>query len=119
MRAYFANGVDRMHIPWAVEGLPTLLHLSLFLFFGGLVIFLFNVNQEVFTLCVCWIGLFSMVYGLITVLPLIWHDSPYYTPLFLTSLVSMPAYHMQPFNFSPSSPPVTTVAIGPGSAFVT
>jgi hypothetical protein len=27
MRAYFANGVDKMHIPWAVEGLPTLLHL--------------------------------------------------------------------------------------------
>jgi hypothetical protein len=39
MRAFFADGVDKMHIPWAVEGLPTLLHLSLFLFFGGLAIF--------------------------------------------------------------------------------
>ena len=48
MRAFFANGVDEMHIPWAVEGLPTLLHLSLFLFFGGLIIFLFNVDQKVF-----------------------------------------------------------------------
>jgi Family of unknown function (DUF6535) len=47
MRAFFANGVDEMGIPWAVEGLPTLLHLSLFLFFAGLVIFLFNVDQEV------------------------------------------------------------------------
>jgi hypothetical protein len=46
MRAFFANGVDKMHIPWAVEGLPTLLHLSLFLFFGGLVIFLFNVTRK-------------------------------------------------------------------------
>ncbi|KAH9987817.1 hypothetical protein BJV77DRAFT_1161235 [Russula vinacea] len=49
MREFFANGVDKMHVPWAVEGLPTLLHLSLFLFFGGLGIFLFNVDQEVFT----------------------------------------------------------------------
>ncbi|KAF8471368.1 hypothetical protein DFH94DRAFT_612612, partial [Russula ochroleuca] len=48
MRAFFADGVDKMHIPWAVEGLPTLLHLSLFLFFGGLVIFLFNIDHTVF-----------------------------------------------------------------------
>jgi hypothetical protein len=88
MRAFFANGVDNMHIPWAVEGLPTLLHLSLFLFFSGLVIFLFNVDQEVFTFVVWWIGLFSMVYGLITVLPLIRHNSPYYTPL------SIPAWYL-------------------------
>jgi hypothetical protein len=81
MRTFFANGVDKMGIPWAVEGLPTLLHFSLFLFFGGLVIFLFNVNQEVFTRVVWWIGLFSIVYGLITLLPLIRHDSPYNTPL--------------------------------------
>jgi hypothetical protein len=81
MRAFFANGVDKMHVPWAVEGLPTLLHLSLFLFFGGLVIFLFSVDQEVFTRVVWWIVLFSIVYGLITLLPLIWHDSPYSTPL--------------------------------------
>jgi hypothetical protein len=81
MRGFFAKGVKKMHIPWAVEGLPTLLHLSLFLFFGGLVIFLFNINQEVFTYVVCWIGVFSMVYVLITVLPLIRLHSPYYTPL--------------------------------------
>ena len=81
MHAFFAEGVDKMHIPWAVEGLPTLLHLSLFLFFGGLAIFLFNVDQEVFVFVVWWIGLFSMVYGLITLLPLIRHDSPYNSPL--------------------------------------
>jgi hypothetical protein len=37
-------------------GLLTLLHLSLFLF-AGLVVFLFNVDQEVFTGVVQWIGL--------------------------------------------------------------
>ena len=81
MRAFFAEGVDKMHIPWAVEGLPMLLHLSVFLFFGGLAIFLFNVDREVFTFVILWIGLFSLVYGLITLLPIIRPDSPYYSPL--------------------------------------
>ena len=53
----------------------------LFLFFGGLVIFLNKVDQEVFICVVSWIGLFSVVYGLITLLPLIRQDSPYYSPL--------------------------------------
>ena len=81
MRAFYANGVDSMHVSLAVEGLPTLLHLSVFLFFGGLAIFLFNVDDEVFTCVACWIGFFLIVYGLITLMPLIRHKSPYYTPL--------------------------------------
>ena len=81
MRAFFAEGADNMHIPWAVEGLPTLLHLSLFLFFGGVSIFLFDVDREVFGYVVWWIGLFCLVYGVITVLPLIRQDSPYNSPL--------------------------------------
>ena len=86
MRAYFANGADKMRTPWAVEGLPTLLHLALFLFFVGLGIFLFNVHREVFIFVVSWIGFFSIVYGLITLLPLIRHDSPYNTPLSMPAL---------------------------------
>ena len=81
MRAFFAEGVDKMHTSWAVEGLPMLLHLSLFLFFGGLAIFLFDIDREVFGYVIWWIGLFSMVYGLITLLPMIRHDSPYHSPL--------------------------------------
>ena len=81
MRAFFANGVEKMHVSWAVEGLPTLIHLSLFLFFGGLLIFLFNIDHGVFFPVVWWIGLFSMAYGLMTILPIIRHDSPYNSPL--------------------------------------
>jgi Family of unknown function (DUF6535) len=88
MRAFFAEGVDKMHIPWAVEGLPTPLHLSLFLFFGGLTIFLFNVDREVFIYVIWWIGLFSVVYGMITLLPLIRQDSPFNSPL------STPAWYL-------------------------
>jgi hypothetical protein len=93
-----------MHVPWAVEGLPTLLHLSLFLFFIGLAIFLFYVDQEVFTCVVSWIGLFSAVYGLVTLLPVIRHDSPYNTPLsiparFLYARIRF-LYAMMPFLYS-------------------
>jgi hypothetical protein len=56
MRAFFAEGVDKMHVSWAVETLPTLLHLSLFFFFSGLII--------------C-----------ITFMPIFRQDSPYYSPL--------------------------------------
>ena len=81
MNAYFSEGADDMHILWVVEQLPMLLHLSLFLFFGGLVIFLFNTDHTVFSSVMWWIGLFSIVYGLITVMPIIRHNSPYYAPL--------------------------------------
>ena len=81
MRAFFANGVKKMHVPWAVEGLPALLHLSLFLFFVGLLIFLFNTAHKVFISVVWWIGVFLIVYGWITLWPIIHHDSPYHSPL--------------------------------------
>ena len=88
MRAFFALGADNMHIPWAVEALPMLLHLSVFLFLGGLVIFLFNVDHGVFSSVIWWTGLFSMIYGLITVMPILRHNSPYYAPL------SQPAWYL-------------------------
>ncbi len=81
MRAVFAKGVDKMKMPWAVEELWTLLHLFVFIFFGGLAIFFFHVNQEVFRCVISWVIFFSIAYGFITLLPLFWHDCPYYTPL--------------------------------------
>ena len=88
MRAFYANGVEKMHIAWVVESLPTLLHLSLFLFFAGLVLFLFDINHTVFSSVVWWIGIFSIVYGLITLAPIFRHDSPYFSPL------SLPAWFL-------------------------
>jgi len=87
MRAYFANGVDKFHVTWAVETLPTLVHLSLLMFFAGLLIYLFNINHTVFSIVVCWVGLTSAAYVCITLMPIFWHDSPFYTPLSSTILV--------------------------------
>ena len=88
IRAFFAEGVEKCLLPWTVGTLPTLLHLSLFLFFAGLVVFLCNVNLTIFKLVLSWVGLCAALYGFLTCMPIIRHDSPYYTPL------SFPAWHI-------------------------
>ncbi len=60
-----------------------LLHISLFLFFAGLVIFLRSVDLSIFKLVLSWVGVCTALYGCITIMPIFQHDSPYYTPLSL------------------------------------
>ena len=80
IRAFFAEGVERLHLPLAVEALPTLLHLSLFIFFAGLLVFLFNINHTVFSVVAWWVGLCIAAYACITLMPMFRRDSPYYAP---------------------------------------
>ena len=68
MRAFSANDVDEIHVPWTVEGLQ---FLFLFLLFWRIVIFLFNIDHKVFGSLIWWIGRFSIVHGLITVMPIV------------------------------------------------
>jgi hypothetical protein len=82
-RSFFAEGVENSLLPWAVEALPTLLHLSVFLFFAGLVVFLRNVNLTAFKVVLSWISVCTSLYGCITLIPVFRRDSPYYTPLTL------------------------------------
>ncbi len=85
IRTFFFEGIDKFLLPWAVEALPLLLHVTLSLFFAGLVVFLWNVNLTIFKLVLSWVGFCMAIYGCITVMPVFGLDSPYYTPL--TSLV--------------------------------
>ncbi|KAI9433329.1 hypothetical protein H4582DRAFT_1003036 [Lactarius indigo] len=80
IRAFFYEGIDKFHLPWAVEALPTLLHLSLFLFFSGLLVFLLNIDHTVFSVVVGWVEFCTAIYVSITFVPLFRHDSPYYAP---------------------------------------
>jgi hypothetical protein len=81
IRAFFAEGVEKCLLPRAVETLPTLLHISLFLFFAGLVVFLWNVNLTIFKLVLSWVAICTALYGCFTLMPIFRHDSPYYTSL--------------------------------------
>ena len=81
IRAFFAEGIEKLHFPWAVEALPALLHVSVFLFFAGLIVFLSTVHHTVFSAVLWCMGLCIGLYLCITLLPVFYHDSPYYTPL--------------------------------------
>jgi len=81
MRAFFAHGADKMSVTSAAEGLPALIHLAVFLFFAGLIIFLMNVSHYTAIPVISWVGVFSIVYAFITFMPMFRPDSPFYTPL--------------------------------------
>jgi hypothetical protein len=81
-RAFFVHGIINFHIPHTVEVLPALVHLALFKFFAGLLIYLFNIDHTIFTVVICWVALLLVGYGCITFMPVIWPDSPYYSPLY-------------------------------------
>jgi Family of unknown function (DUF6535) len=81
VRSYLFLGMQKYKMYHAVETTPTLLHLSVFLFFVGLVIFFFPINKTVAVVLSISIGLFGLVYFALTILPCIAHDCPYRTPM--------------------------------------
>ena len=78
---FFGTEKYRMHL--AVEMAPRLLHLSVFLFFAGLIIFFFvvTVYQTVAIVLSIFVGVFAVVYLVCTILPCIDNRSPYRTPM--------------------------------------
>jgi len=81
IRTFYAKGVEKSHLPTVVETLPALLHVSLFLFFAGLAVFLFGVNRTMSGFVIAWVGLCVVVYAYLTILPIRHKDSPYSAPL--------------------------------------
>ncbi|KAI0287474.1 hypothetical protein BC826DRAFT_45935 [Russula brevipes] len=85
---------DRTHIPLfaccgtlrydvhrAVSMILVFLHLSLFLFFIGLVVFFFTINKPVAIVVSMVIGLVGVAYFTITILACVDRFSPYHTPM--------------------------------------
>ncbi|KAH8991151.1 hypothetical protein EDB83DRAFT_1083577 [Lactarius deliciosus] len=81
IRAFFDKGVEDLCLRWVVDALPIFLHTSLVLFLAGFIIFSFGYNHTVLKVVASWVGLCAVMYACFTFLPLIRHDSPYYTPL--------------------------------------
>jgi len=80
IREYFSRGARKFGIFGLVETLPLLLLVSVFLFFAGLVAFAFRANNTVAYITVAIVGLCFLSYIVLTLMPLIFHDCPYYTP---------------------------------------
>ncbi|KAJ7156405.1 hypothetical protein C8R46DRAFT_959802, partial [Mycena filopes] len=79
--AYLFYGLKRFKLHVVVELVPLLLHSSLVVFFAGLVAFLLPVDAVLVAITSCILGLTLAIYCCLTVLPIIWPDCPYRTPL--------------------------------------
>ena len=80
-RSFFAEGVARFHLAFAVETIPALLHISMFLFLTGLVISLFSIHHTIAIIVLAATVVGGFLYMVITVMPVIYHNSPYQSPL--------------------------------------
>ena len=81
IRLHLFDGVSNLHFLLATDAVPTLLHLSVFLFFAGLLTLLWHINHTVFNAVVGWVVLCAVVYLCITFLPFYRPDSPHYAPI--------------------------------------
>ncbi|KAK7462711.1 hypothetical protein VKT23_007298 [Stygiomarasmius scandens] len=77
--SYF--GLRRFGLHTFVDIIPILLHLSLFLFFAGLVTFLLPINRPLMYLMASILIIFVLVYTGLSCMPLVWLDAPYRTPV--------------------------------------
>ncbi|KAI0298306.1 hypothetical protein BC826DRAFT_907152 [Russula brevipes] len=105
VRTFLFDGMQDFHIRWAVENVSVLLHAAIFLFFAGLVEFLFAVNNEVAHVILAVVCVFAVIYIVITALPVIYRQCPFQTPLtsglwYLSRIISI-------ISLSPGSFPAT------------
>ncbi|KAI0252557.1 hypothetical protein BJV78DRAFT_344161 [Lactifluus subvellereus] len=80
VRTYLFTGMEYFRMRRAIETVPMLLHISVFLFFAGLVDFFLLFNDTVGWVFVGWVGIFASVYIAMTVIPNVFLNCPYRTP---------------------------------------
>ncbi|KAI0298633.1 hypothetical protein B0F90DRAFT_1632250, partial [Multifurca ochricompacta] len=80
VRTYLFTGMEQFRMKHAVEAIPILLHVSVFLFFTGLVDFFLLFNKTVAWVFIGWVGLFVSIYTAMTVIPNVFFNCPYRTP---------------------------------------
>ncbi|KAH8982851.1 hypothetical protein EDB92DRAFT_1768540, partial [Lactarius akahatsu] len=80
-RAYMFDGIASFKMSRVVKAMPMLLHLSIFLFFAGLIDFLWNANSTIGHWILGFISVFTFAYLAMTVLPNLYLNCPYSTPL--------------------------------------
>ena len=81
IRSYLFLGTQKYKMSHAIGFIPLPLHISVFLFFTGLIIFLYTISNamaNVVTVAVAIIGLFYLI---LTILPIVDEACPYNTPM--------------------------------------
>jgi hypothetical protein len=81
VRWFLSSGMDVYKMRVLVELAPTLLHLSVYLFFAGLVITFHTINTKVAIAVDVSVGFFALAYIMLSILPSLNFKCPYRTPL--------------------------------------
>ncbi|KAN0130500.1 hypothetical protein V8E53_011586 [Lactarius tabidus] len=81
VRGFLFLGVLKYRMSRTFEAAGVLLHLAVFLFFAGLVIFFSTIFKAVAIVITVCVGLFVFLYLAITILPCIDYRCPYVTPM--------------------------------------
>ena len=81
VRTYLFLGVVRFRLDTVANSVPLLLHLSVFLFFTGLVEFLFQLDNTLAYIILACVVVCAVLYGTVTLFPLFCRDCPYQTPM--------------------------------------
>jgi Family of unknown function (DUF6535) len=71
IREFFASGADALQFSWEVEALRVLIQSALFLFFAGLLVYLYNTHRTVFFTVLGWVAISSFRYVFITFMPIL------------------------------------------------
>ncbi|KAJ7644728.1 hypothetical protein FB45DRAFT_1116430, partial [Roridomyces roridus] len=79
--SFLYYGLKKFNMHKVVDVIPLLLHVSLFLFFAGLVAFLIPINIPMAAVAAFMLACITVVYAALTILPLLYLDCPYRTPL--------------------------------------
>jgi hypothetical protein len=80
-RAYMYHGIAGFKMSRAVKAMPLLLHSSIFLFFAGLIDYLWQASSIVGISVLCFVLAVTLAYLVFTVLPNLYLDCPYSTPV--------------------------------------
>ncbi|KAL1664923.1 hypothetical protein GGF50DRAFT_114624 [Schizophyllum commune] len=78
---YRYSGMKRWRVPFIVALLPMMLHLALLFFFVGLILFVFKLDRSMAWALAAFTIFFYSLYLLTTILPMIFVDCPYQTPV--------------------------------------
>ncbi|KAH9960750.1 hypothetical protein BGW80DRAFT_923098 [Lactifluus volemus] len=81
IHAFRFRGIMNSGFFMAFDITGILIHISLFLFFIGLLIYLFNINPILFYAVVWFLGASAMAYLIVALMPIYRIDSPYGSPL--------------------------------------
>ena len=81
VRSFLFHGTELYKMRHAVQIAPTLLHLSVYLFFAGLVVVFRTIDKDVAIAVDVSVGVFAAAYIVLSVLPCLDVSCPYRTPL--------------------------------------